>query len=705
MQTYPEAVEFDDAMKQYQTLLFQAQTKDGNLKSYRSFLVNHPNSPFKKEAIKAIYRISTCSNTEESYLQFIKDFPESDLTKKAIDRLYHNYRETGGLDFSYNYNFLDLSDSIRNIDQYDDQFVIPIFENNKYGFMTSKGEMVIPYTYDDVDETYLCGNIEEDFFRVRNNGKQLIVAKNGITIYEKPYNDVQDLVSGLLKILDKGKYGVIFKTGEVILPIKYDEIEKLDGQLIKVRLNDLWYLYSVNGLQLLQYGCEEIYSEGAFLLVRKDDLWAITNKDYLFSAYIETTISLDYRYDDYALIEPTQILCIMGDQEGILDSKLEFRLNMDQQRIYTLPEGWLIQQDSIYHLYDDAFVKISGTYGLKNVVHKGKWLTGQSGDRWILYYNFAPFPDVFAYDSVNILCDNYVFAIEEENPVLIFTDYKKVKIGKYQKLKILRSAAIKEENKSIIDFISVEYDKGRSEIYGIHGDMVLKGNNLDIQLLGEEYFKKTYRGKVGLSDTSGQELLKPQFQGIANYENGYVSLLNNRKFGLYNKNLGVYLKPVYDRLLKPYNHQYLIAYKTGGYGLIDKNGNAITEFVYDEIKYWNDTSMLGMKDGLWNIADIQTEALLVGEIRDFDFLSEQEEMIILFRREEQFGIVSNKEGLIIDPTFNDILNIGSEEEAVYFTEKYISEAEFYIVIYYNSKGEILRKQVFTDEEYDKIYCN
>ena len=91
--------------------------------------------------------------------------------------------------------------------------------------------------------------------------------------------------------------------------------------------------------------------------------------------------------------------------------------------------------------------------------------------------------------------------------------------------------------------------------------------------------------------------------------------------------------------------------------------------------------------------------------RDFDFLAEQDEMIMLFRKEEKFGVVSNTKGLIIEPTFNDILNIGSLEEPVYFTEKYIPEAEFYIVIYYNSRGEILRKQVFTDEEYDKIYCN
>jgi hypothetical protein len=181
--------------------------------------------------------------------------------------------------------------------------------------------------------------------------------------------------------------------------------------------------------------------------------------------------------------------------------------------------------------------------------------------------------------------------------------------------------------------------------------------------------------------------------------------MSNKKFGLYNKNKGIFLKPVYNRLLKPYNDEFLIAYKSSGYGLIDIKGNAVTDFIFDEIRYWNDTSLLGLKEDYWSISDINTGEPLIDEIRDFDMLSQKEELILLFRKEEQFGVISSAYGLIVNPTFNDVLNIGTEDHPIYFTEKYISEAEFYIVIYYNSTGDIIRKQVFTSEEYDKIYCN
>jgi hypothetical protein len=705
MLNYPGSIEFEQAKEQYQILLFEAQTEEGTLKSYRAFLKSNPNSPFRNDAIREIYQISTCSNSEESYLQFIKDFPESFLVQKAIDRLYHNYRESGAKDFSYNYNFLDLNDSIKNVDFYDDQFVIPVLENNKYGFMNSDGELIIPYTFDDVDEVYLCGNISDDYFRVRIDGTQMVASKDGKIIYQNPYNDVQELVSGTLKILNRGKYGLIFKTGEEIFGVKFDEIEKLDGQLIKARQGNTWFLYSLNGLQLLPEGVEEISREGEFLMIKNDGLWAITNKEYIFSSYIEGSIELNFTYDDYELIEPTQVLCFKGETEGVLDNRLEYQLALDIQNIYTLPEGWLIKKDTIYHLYDDAFVKISGTGGLTDVIYKGKWLTGRSGDKWILYHNFTPFPDVFAYDSISILSNNFVFAIEEEVPILIFSNYQKIPLNKHKNLRILKSPVIKDQNETIIEFIEILYDRNRNETYDINGKLVLKGSNLNLQLLGEEYFKKSYRGKVGLTDTAGQELLKPQFQGIANYDNGFVSVLNYKKFGIYNKRLGIYLKPAYDRLLKPYNSEYLIAYKSGGYGLINFKGESITDFSYDEIVYWNDSSILVKMEDIWNITELQTGEILLDGIKDFDFLNEEEEKIMLFRKEEQFGIVSSTEGIIISPTFNDILNIGNEETPIYFTEKYISEAEFYIVIYYNSKGEIIRKQVFTDEEYDMIYCN
>ena len=69
-----------------------------------------------------------------------------------------------------------------------------------------------------------------------------------------------------------------------------------------------------------------------------------------------------------------------------------------------------------------------------------------------------------------------------------------------------------------------------------------------------------------------------------------------------------------------------------------------------------------------------------------------------------YGLLDNREGVQLNPGFNDIINLGTAEEPVFFTEKYIPEADYFVVIYYNQKMEVIRKQVFDSGNYDQVYC-
>ena len=70
-----------------------------------------------------------------------------------------------------------------------------------------------------------------------------------------------------------------------------------------------------------------------------------------------------------------------------------------------------------------------------------------------------------------------------------------------------------------------------------------------------------------------------------------------------------------------------------------------------------------------------------------------------------FGVLGTRSGQLINLTFTDIINLGFDNRPIYFAEKYIPEADLYIVIYYSQDGKLLRKQVFSSQEYSKIYCH
>ena len=77
---------------------------------------------------------------------------------------------------------------------------------------------------------------------------------------------------------------------------------------------------------------------------------------------------------------------------------------------------------------------------------------------------------------------------------------------------------------------------------------------------------------------------------------------------------------------------------------------------------------------------------------------------MIFLGEDGYGLISSQEGIIIDPVFSEIINIGTTEEPFYLASKYMEQAGLHVLVYYNHKGERVRRQALTEEEFDKIIC-
>jgi hypothetical protein len=182
-------------------------------------------------------------------------------------------------------------------------------------------------------------------------------------------------------------------------------------------------------------------------------------------------------------------------------------------------------------------------------------------------------------------------------------------------------------------------------------------------------------------------------------------LFNNGKFGIFNPAKNIKIEPEYEISIKPYNESLLIASKAGKKGLVDHQNKPLIPFQFEEINYWSDSLSL-VKQGTWKIYDIYNKKIVLEGIDNWKYVrNDGNEALIIYNKDGFYGVLHNKNGEIIPPTNTDIINIGTEVEPVFFTEKVIREADFYVVLYYNQKGEIFRKQAFTREQYDKILCD
>jgi hypothetical protein len=81
------------------------------------------------------------------------------------------------------------------------------------------------------------------------------------------------------------------------------------------------------------------------------------------------------------------------------------------------------------------------------------------------------------------------------------------------------------------------------------------------------------------------------------------------------------------------------------------------------------------------------------------------EKIYRIRQGNSYGVISNRAGTIIPVKFTDLVNVGSTQHPVYFTEKHVEEAALYVVIYYNAQGKFIMKEVYEQDDYERIYCS
>ena len=703
--TYPDAVHIEDAKVKYEELLYFTKTQDKKLESYVRFLKNNVHTPYRDDAEKHIFEISTADNDLDSYMTFMEQYQNSKMKQRALNLLYHCYKEhSSAKGFSNKFSILNEQDSLLDIVEAEIGHLMAIFEMDKYGFSKLNGEKLIDFTYSKIKEDYYCGNIREDFLEVELDDEKLIVSRLGDKIFSGAFDSVEDLGCGALKIEKDGYYGVYHKSGCLIVDFNYEDVGLVSNAFIKYKFNGKWGLKSFSKRDILPPEFDDIYSEGRFVLVEEDGLYAVKNVETLSKAADLEKPRLDFKYDDYELIYASQLLLFKDDMETVMDLDLKEEIKLDRQSFYELYEGWMVKKDNKFRIYDQIFYPLSDLE-FEKVDFNISRAALKYQNNWGIYNSNAQFPTTFTYDSVRFLSEQIGIIIKGDTTFAIFDNDSLIDISYSKETKLLRPSALEGDEK-YSQYLLTKTTKGVYKVFNIHGHKIIDGKYSSIEALGREYLLVEKSGKKGLFHHNGKLALKIKYSAIGNYNDGYVSTLITGKFGVFNFEKNVFLSAKYKKALKPFGVHYFIGTKGASFGLVNLENQDVTGYKFDEILDWNDSIALVKEEDEWKLYDIKNDNYVFEGISEYEVLrDDEEEKILLITKDSKSGILSNLHGEVVGATFNDIINIGSVENPVYFAEKYILEADFYVVIYYNSKGEILRKQIFTEaKEYEKIYC-
>jgi len=684
LKNYPNSHRAKEARERYERLLFDSKTKDKKVKSYLSFVNEYPASPYRVIADKNIFEVATSGGSPDDFIRFIDDYPQNSFVNRARNILFYIDREPDEKNAKW------MTDSLRKVVEISKLNWVPVYKNGKFGFMNSHGIETFSPQFDAIKEDYKCDPVKDDIL-VTSNG---LFSRDGIHLADKTWFS-KDLGSGFLKVGDTSCVKVLHKSGGWVIENCAQDAAVLNGRFLITKSNGLLALHALSGRELspAQWSSIEMM-EGVVVLDRAGKK-TLCLPSQLAIAADANRFPENFVFDNVKSLGDDRLLVSNGTLEGIVNSNLEFIVPLARQSLFQMPFG-LVRKINDQFIFTDLAPELENT----------SWDSYRFYRQWLLLKNLDDKKLVDIHSKKIIESDpdslwvdkGLVFASGKDSVRVHINSSTQITLAKNAKLTFVKSA-------DSIRYFFTE-SKNKKTIFSIETGKKMFITDYDqLESLTPDIFLVTRKNKKGLIDKKGKPILPTEYDAFVLYNKNQLSLLKEKKFGLYDLVSGKLIKPIYERNVSLLDSLTLIAFKDGNYGLIDWEAKPLTVFEFSEVQPWKKNVAWVKKDFEWSLFDFTKSNYLLKHVKAFHLISDKpDEKIAIVQQENYFGILSNTRGMIIPASFSSITNLGSEDDPLYFTAKEVEEAEIVVVIYYNKEGKLLRKQVYEDEEYAHIIC-
>ena len=682
-QKYPEARQTLRARENYERLLFEHKTADQTLASFKTFLVEYPNTPHRLHAERMIFEYVTANGEPDSYVSFIRSYPQNSFVKKARNILFHLSATN---DISRQ-SFELSNDSLQKILQLEKGYLVPFYRNKKFGFMDSDGNEVIPPTADSLNDLYKCGNIDKDVVAFADR----VIAMNGSVILDEKSDDIDDIGFGFLIVENGGCAKVIHKTGFRIGGGCVTNAKILSGKFVALQQEKQWSVWTLTG-RLLKEKLDDVVAIKDVISIKSNGRIRLFTTSELGQLPPPPDNEAVREYDAAAYWSNDLIQVKNGRRVGLVDQSLNMVVPLAAQTFNPFFSGVVASDTAGTCIYNFGGKK-SPTF--IQIVTRAPWVATKDS-LWTLTDPVTLQPFTPPYDTI-LFSGSFAIGTKKDSSTIYFSGHR---FQRFKNPVNIGFVAAKDSS----SFLTIEA-AGFKTIYNHLGQKLFKAAYDQIQYAGPDLFIVTKREKKGLLSYNGTVIVPVEYDAIGTAQQGKVSLLKSAKFGLFDISTRKLVSASYEKNLVPYNNTTIAAYKNGFYGFIDWNNKPLSKFEFSEVQYWNDTTALVKKNSQWMLYEIRAKAVLMGDIKVIRFIRNVPgDKLAIIYQDTNHGVIHSQKGIIIPISFTDIVNVGSNEKPMYFTEKHVEEADIFVVIYYNYRGDMLRKEVYDQEDYENIFC-
>lgn len=402
-----------------------------------------------------------------------------------------------------------------------------------------------------------------------------------------------------------GKWGVIDNTGKTIVDMKYDEMITIPNPEKPVFV----CVYDVNE-ETGEYKTKVINEKGEELFTEYDKVEAIENFDSKQNIWYEENLLRVMKngkygvidYDGKTILNPEyeevtslksikeNLLVKKNNKKGIINNLGQVVVPIEYKEIKVLKEGYKNEYIIIDENDSSGIISTSGTILVAPAYKEIKYLNSNEiyaakiEEKWNLINKKG--------EVLNNSYDDYTYS--KGDYVIVKKD------GKYGIITTAGEIKIEPTYEELRYAFSVYYIAKLNSKYGII-------NTENISLIPLEYISMSYleSKNIIIADKTETETvifdsnLTEKLRGLFIYEDDYIKARINGQDKYYTYKFEE--KQSQDILAK---NTLFVSKKDGKYGFVDRQGNVVVNYIYDEAKEQNQYGFAAIKlNGLWGAID------------------------------------------------------------------------------------------------------
>ena len=498
-------------------------------------------------------------------------------------------------------------------------------ENEKFGVIDNQGNIIIEPQYDDVKipnpekNVFIC--YEGQTTKVMNDKKEQIYTEyNNITplVLKNVSTDLR-YEKSVLKYEEDGKYGLISLEGKKITNPIYEEIDTLqykEGEFV-IKKDNKYGIMNINGYVIINPEYDNIKADAYYSpdTGYKNDGYIVSNttdEGYRYG-YIDSEGNkiLDTNYNDLYRINyegETYLICAENGKYGLFNKDKNIIPNEYQAITYiegdnlclvqkgkkygiiTL-EGSMILQvrynqidingDYIYTTDENSEIKVYDKKGNEVEVNQNTTIsTIQENPEYKIYIDTSNGTTLYSiyqgenkitngnYNYIGYLSNNNYIASRQNEKLGVIDQNENIKLEmKYDTIRKIDGTNLVEADIQSTNTI---------EIYNSNLEKIAEMNNATLTV-EDNYIKLSSTTEIRYFDLEGKEKQNTEIFP----ENTIFAKSQNGKWGFVDKNGQVVVDYQYDEVTEQNEYGFAGVKLNDKWGIVDKNGKIIVEPTYE----------------------------------------------------------------------------------------------------------------------------